>query len=144
MGAKPTIFAIYARDLETDKYMDNPICSMVEHHKDMTLKDAISCFKREVYAYSLLHTGYKDIKCIYLYENGWRIAKALGERHGSRRTLKNIRVEFRSPAYKHLWDEGEEALAPKRWPLCERMFCGAFTLRTDDACSLDFTATDTI
>ena len=144
MGGKPTIYAIYARDLQTDKYHPHPICSLVEHPVDMTLKDAINCFKREVYAYSLLHTGYKEVKSIYLYENGWRIGKAVGERHESRTTLKNVRVEFRAAAYKHLWDEGEEALAPKRWPLCERMFRGAFTLQTDDDRTLDFTASETI
>ena len=139
MGNKPTVYAVHARDLLTDRYLQDPICSMVEHPRDMTLSDAIACFKREVYAFSLQHTGYRDIKSIYLYENGWRVAKAAGERHERRKVLRRVKVEFRSPAYKHLWDEGGEALAPKRWPLCERMFRAAMTLACDDATSLTFT-----
>jgi len=144
MGNKPTIYVIHARELSTDRYLLDPICSMVEHPRDMSLSDALACFKRGVYAFSLHHTGYRDIKSIYLYENGWRIAKASGERHDRRKILAQVKVEFRSPAYKHLWDQGEEALAPKRWPLCERMFRAAMTLQGDDATSLTFTLDDRI
>ena len=117
---------------------------MVEHPRDMTLKDAMACFKREVYAYGLQHKAYNTVKSIYLYENGWRVAKAHGEPHETRNVLKDVHVEFRSPAYKHLWDEGDEALAPKRWPLCERMFRGAFTLTKDDETTVHFSSSDGI
>ena len=135
---------MHARDRATDKYHPNPICSMVEHPQDMTLKDAMSCFKREVYAYALQHKNYSTIKSIYLYENGWRVAKAHGVQHETRKVMRSVRVELRSPAYKHLWDESEESLAPKRWPLCERMFRGAFTMKEDDETSVTFVANDCI
>ena len=144
MGGKPSIFTVYARDRKTDEYCLNPICSMVEHPNDMTLKDAMACFKREVYAYALQHKNYNTIKSIYLYENGWRVAKAIGEPHETRQLLQSVRMECRSPAYKHLWDASDEALAPKRWPLCERMFRGAFTMKEDDATSVTFVSNDHI
>lgn len=84
----------------------------------------MGAFKREARAFALQRKGddsFVDIKCLYLYQGVWRLARAERTEDGE------LHLLFRTMEYRDKWFQSEECLALQRWPLCEREFVRRFT-----------------
>jgi len=117
MGVGPSFFSLYTRNISTDKYNEKTIFH-IEQNERFNIIHAIGCFKHEMFAFAM--GKLEDTKAIYLYEDNWRIAKAI--RTGN----DTFDIIFRNNTYKKMWYDTEERLPPKRWPLLERSFDKVF------------------
>jgi len=112
MGNALTNYVAYSRNRKTDAYDTDPIFS-VENTSD---DEAMSYFKREVHAFALQKTQhYMGTKAIYLYRNGWRVARA-------ELFPDSIQVNLYRAYYFNVWENTTAKLAPGKWPLYERLF----------------------
>jgi len=115
MGNSINSYFIYAREIQSDRYADEPICELsTENH---TVEACFGCYKREVYCFCLDKEHYKEIKSIYFYENGWRLSKCTRGQENA-----TFQLTFRSKQYKDQFETSQECLGPKKWPLVERQF----------------------
>jgi len=102
---------IYRRVLSTDEWVADPL----QNWTATTLEDALSYFKHEAYTFALgKHIEYTDTKAIYLYQGATRIAKVLLD-------VDSGQLEVWSTSIRE-WLASEEKLAPKRYPLLQKMF----------------------
>ena len=120
-------YFIYSRNLETDKYDDDPIVSWT----GTSDARAMGVFKREAHAFALHHQNYAEKKCIYLYKSVWRLARCQTWKHETRKIARRMEITFSQPEHKKQWYECDEKLGSGRWPLCQRMFDRAFTFERD-------------
>jgi hypothetical protein len=105
-----TTYTTYSRNLETDQYEVNPLCSSTNRNH------AFGYFKHDFYVYALKLHGLDASKCIYFYENGWRLIKV------SRPTQHSVRLECRTPEILNEFLCTEEKLHEGKWPLRETLF----------------------
>ena len=102
---------IYRRALSTDEW----IAAALQNWGGVSIEDALSRFKHEVYTYTLSkHTEYEDTKAIYLYRGNQRIAKA-----GLDPETKQVQVWSSSIRE---WLTSVEKLSPNRYPEYEKAF----------------------
>ena len=121
MGAQSSQFFIWSRELESDLYSNQCICELKT--PNYSRENAFGCFKREVYSLCLNRENYCKMKCLYFYENRWRLIKL------SRGSEKDsFLLQFRNAPTKLEFDESEECLGPRKWPLIERQFLSHFDI----------------
>jgi hypothetical protein len=112
------LYDIYRRELTSDKYEVNAFISCMRESDNEDL-DALGYFKHEVYEFAM-HRYANKIKSIYLYRNGWRLARATFLSEGQ------LHLTFNNAKTRDKWQSGEERLASGRWPLRERRFLRRF------------------
>lgn len=102
---------VYRRVLSTDGWVQEPL----QKWTAITMETALSRFKHEAYTFALQsHVEYEDTKAIYLYQGTGRVAKALLD-------PDTCQLEMWSTSIRE-WLSVPEQLAPKRYPLLEKMF----------------------
>ena len=132
MGAQSSQFYIWSRELESDLYSNECICELKEPNYNR--ENAFGCFKREVYSFCLNRESYHKMKCLYFYENRWRLIKL------SRCSQKDSFIlQFRNAPTKLEYDQCEECLGPRKWPLIERQFLNHFEILNETHLEITFT-----
>ena len=103
-----TQYMVYSRQLLTDAYEFNP------RSTTDSLQEGIGHFKHEVYSFALKHNC--DSKCLYLYQDRWRLIKC------SWKEESVLGLEMRNDRLCQKWFNVEERLPPDKWPLRETYF----------------------
>ena len=122
-----TTYTIYSRNLETDRYDANPRCTSENRNH------AFGYFKHDFYDFALQLNGTEYTKCIYLYENSWRLAKV------SRPCEKTVKVECRTMDVLRLFLYAEEKLHEGKWPLREQKFNRTFMQTAESILTVTYT-----
>ena len=124
---KVHLYRIYRRRIDTDKYELRPFIEVMR--EGLHNGNIFGIFKHEVFDFGL--NTCRTMKCIYLYRNSWRLAKCtiLGD--------NTLMVSFNNVASRNAYDEEEERLGPRRWPLIERAFLRRYCRDVEHPCELE-------
>ena len=113
---------IYGRSRETNRYTE-PLQESLERHDD--LQYHMGRFKHEIYTFCL-GDQHQTLKCLYLYNDYWRMAKCyIGEHH-------KLYIEFRDVDTATVWDACDEVLTSNKFAWKNRAFSNKYANVTDD------------
>lgn len=124
-------YGVWARQRDTDQYVEAMQLTHYEPDDPNTLTDALGIFRREVNMFAL-QRKYVDARVLYLYKGSARFGRAELKEDGA-----VLELTFRDAATMLKWRHADEVLAPKEdggteWPLAQSGFDAAF-----DGCSCD-------
>lgn len=113
---------IYGRSNQTNYYTE-ALHKTLERHDD--LQYHMGRFKHEVYTFSL-GDQHQTLKCLYLYNDYWRMAKCWLDDNGK------LFIEFRDIETATVWDACDEVLTSNRFAWKNRAFSNKYANVTDD------------